>query len=63
MGENLEILDGLILRVIGLLVAPTSLLTAIGFLVTFVALVAGGAWMPARELLVRSRSLVATERE
>lgn len=63
MGENLEILDELILRALGLLVALTDLLTAIGFLVTFVALLVGGVWMLGRELVVRLRSLLATEEE
>ncbi|KAA0266608.1 MAG: hypothetical protein EDQ89_12170 [Acidobacteria bacterium] len=63
MGENLEILEELIHWAIGLLVALTNFLTAVGFLATFVALVAGGGWMLARELFVRLRSLVATEEE
>jgi hypothetical protein len=63
MAENLEILDELILWALGLLVALTDWLTAIGFLITFVALVVGGAWMLCRELVVRLRSLLATEEE
>jgi hypothetical protein len=63
MGENLEILDELVLWAPGLLVALMDLLTAIGFLVTFVAMVVGGAWMLAHELVVRLRALLATEEE
>lgn len=63
IGQNLEILDELILRALGLLVTITDLLTAIGFLVTFVALLVGGAWMILRALLVRLRSLIATDQE
>jgi hypothetical protein len=61
MGENLEILDELILWALGLLIALTDVLTAIGFLATFVALLVAVAWESVHALLVRLRSLIATD--
>jgi hypothetical protein len=63
MGENLEMLDELILWALGLLIAVTDVLTAIGFLVTFAVLLVAGTWVSLHSLLVRLRSLVATEEE
>lgn len=62
MGENLEILDELLLRALAILVAITDWLTAIGFLVTLVAVLVGAIWMLLRELVVRFRSLGATDK-
>jgi hypothetical protein len=63
MSENLEILDDLILWALGLLIAITDWLTAIGFLITSVVLLAAGVWMLTRGALVRLRSLLATDEE
>lgn len=62
VAENLEILDELLFRALAVLIAITDWLTAIGFLVTFVAVVVAGAWMLIRGLVVRLRSLAATYR-
>lgn len=62
MGENLEILDELLLRALAILVAITDWLTAIGFLVTLLAVLVGAIWMLLRELVVRFRSLGATDK-
>lgn len=62
MGENLEILDELLLRALAILVAITDWLTAIGFLVTLLAVLVGAIWMLLRELVVRFRSLRATDK-
>jgi len=63
MGEILEILEGLVLRALGALVAITDWLTAVGFLVTFVALLGAGIWIVGHGILVRLRALLATEEE
>lgn len=53
----------LLLAGLGWLVFITDSLTAIGFAVTFAVLLIGGAWWLGGELLVRFRSLAATDRE
>lgn len=63
MAENLEILDGLLVWALGILIAITDWLTAIGFLVTFVVMIVGAVWMLVREIVVRFRSLRATDEE
>lgn len=63
MAENLEILDELLVWALGILIAITDWLTAIGFLVTFVVMLIGGAWLLIREIVVRFRSPRSSERE